>query len=697
MSVYTEKNLFVLETKNTHYVTAVDSDGHLRHIYWGRKCKAGDYFCTDARERNSNHSGVDFAKYEYMTYGGVVYRPSAFAATFSDGCRQAEFTFSDFSVFDEDGGNRLEITLTDKEYGLEAALVYRIKDDSDVIERFVRLKNESDNDITLNKVSSGEFNFPSLKPYLSTNANGAWASEFRLKKTPVECGVLTYESRKGNTGHGNCPYFILSQNADEVSGDVYFGTLAWSGNFRIEISRDFAGVTRAVAGISDMDFTYTLKKDETFTTPSVFCGYTRGFDEMSNQINRYAVENILPKKYAKEPLPVLYNSWEATGFDVNCKDQLELAKKAAAIGCELFVMDDGWFGRRNDDNAGLGDWFVNKDKFPDGLKPLIDGVKALGMKFGLWFEPEMVNPDSDLFRAHPDWAYHYPTRKAQLLRNQLVLNMTLPEVQEYIFNRLDSMLTEYDISYIKWDMNRPFSETGAKNLENPQELWYRHVTAVYSIVDRLKAAHPGLQIESCSSGGGRAELGALSHYDMVWTSDNTDPVDRLYIQEGYSMLYPIKCMRAWVTDTNRRERPNDLDFRFIVSMQGSLSLGGNLHRYSEEEIEKSKKYVALYKEIRNTVQFGDFHRLANYENDGFYATQYNDESQSVVFVCSPATSFFNDRLRIVLLRGLESKADYSVSVDGSEYKMSGSYLMNAGISLDLTRPFTGKIIRLKKL
>lgn len=697
MSVYTEKNLFVLETKNTHYAMAVDCEGHLRHLHWGGKCKVKDYFCSETEERNSNHSGADFAKYEYMTYGGVIYRPSAFAAAFSDGCRQAELQYSDFSVFDEENGSRLEITLKDEEYSLEATLVYRITDGSDIIERSVRIANNSDKDITLNKISSGEFNFPSLKPYISTNANGAWASEFRLTKTPVESGVLTYESRKGNTGHGNCPYFILSQNADENHGGVYFGALAWSGNFRIEISRDFAGVTRAVAGISDMDFSYTLKSGETFTTPSVFCGYTQGFAEMSNQMNRYAVDNILPKEFAKEPLPVLYNSWEATGFDVNCKDQLELAKIAADIGCELFVMDDGWFGQRNDDHAGLGDWFVNKEKFPDGLKPLIDGVKALGMKFGLWFEPEMVNPDSDLFREHPDWAYHYPTRKAQLMRNQLVLNMTRSDVQEYIFNRLDAMLNEYDISYIKWDMNRPFSETGAENLQNPQELWYRHVTAVYDIVDRLKAAHPGLQIESCASGGGRAELGALSHYDMVWTSDNTDPVDRLYIQEGYSMLYPIKCMRAWVTDTNRRERPNDLDFRFIVSMQGSLSLGGNLHEYTKEEIEKSKKYVALYKEIRNTVQFGDFYRLATYENNGFYATQYNDDSQSVVFVCSPATSFFNDRLRTVLFKGLDAHADYCVSFDDCQFTKSGSYLMNVGISLDLTRPFTGKIIRLKRM
>jgi alpha-galactosidase len=266
---------------------------------------------------------------------------------------------------------------------------------------------------------------------------------------------------------------------------------------------------------------------------------------------------------------------------------------AADIGCELFVMDDGWFGSRYNDNAGLGDWKVNKIKFPFGLKPLIDKVTSLGMKFGLWFEPEMVNPDSDLYRAHSEWAYHYDTRKSNELRQQLVLNLTREDVQEHVFRCMDDMLCEYDISYIKWDMNRAYSETGAQNLDNPQELWYRHTKAVYEIADRLKAKHPDLQIECCASGGGRVDLGSLSHFDMVWTSDNTDPVDRLDIQDGFSLLYPIKCMRAWVTDTGRDVRPNDWDFRFNVTMQGSLSIGGDLSKYSQEVLDLHKKYIAL--------------------------------------------------------------------------------------------------------
>ena len=271
--------------------------------------------------------------------------------------------------------------------------------------------------------------------------------------------------------------------------------------------------------------------------------------------------------------------------------QSALAKTAASIGVELFVMDDGWFGKRNNDLAGLGDWYVNKEKFPNGLDELIENVNAQGMDFGLWVEPEMVNPDSDLYRAHPDWVYHFEHRHADELRNQLVLNMTRDDVREYIFGRLDELLEKHNIKYIKWDMNRPFSQVGAENLENPQMYSYLHIMAVYGIVDELKKRHPQVQFESCASGGGRCDLGALSHFDQIWTSDNTDAVDRMTIQRGYSMLRPTKAMRAWVTDTTGLNKPCSLDFRFNVAMQGALGIGGNLTKYSGEELEICRKNI----------------------------------------------------------------------------------------------------------
>ena len=699
MLILEKDGVFILETENTHYVMSVSEQGLLCHEHWGRKCAdIEDYRCTyKPWERNSNHSARDLAKTEYIPYGGTCYRTPAFVAAYDDRCREAELTYRNFNVsFEDEDTFTLEIILEDSRYGLEVSLFYRLRESTDIIERFVKIRNNSDKQITLNKVATAEFSFPSTAPYSSLNFNGSWGAEFYPESTTVRNGVLTYENRKGGSNHTHTPAFILSHNATEKEGEVFFGALAWSGNYKVELSRDFAGITRAVIGINDFDFSYTLRPGEEFDTPSVYCGYVNGFGEMSNQMHAYAVEHILPKSFNKAPLPVLYNSWEATGFDVSCESQQKLAEIAADIGCELFVMDDGWFGERANDWAGLGDWYVNKEKFPDGLTPLIDKVKSLGMRFGLWFEPEMVNPDSDLYRTHPEWAYHYDTRDADLLRQQLVLNLTREDVKEYVFSVMDNMLCTYDISYIKWDMNRAYSQTGAENLDNPQELWYRHVKAVYEIADRLKEKHPSLQLECCASGGGRAELGALSHFDMVWTSDNTDPVDRLTIQQGFSMLYPIKCMRAWVTDTNRYSRPKDFDYRFNVTMQGSLSIGGDLTKYSEQELELHRKYISLYKEIRETVQFGRLYRLASFEKDKIFATQYVKDGSSVLFLCRDVNTFFNEKFYRIKLDGLDGFSRYDIEYDGKTENLSGDYLMNVGLEFEMGGTLQSKIILINK-
>ena len=316
----------------------------------------------------------------------------------------------------------------------------------------------------------------------------------------------------------------------------------------------------------------------------------------------------------------------------------------------------------------------------------------------MWFEPEMVNEDSDLYREHPEWVYHYDTRKPSLLRNQLVLNLTMPEVKQYVFDVMDKMLSAHNIRYIKWDMNRPFSEIGAPNLENQRDLWRLHTLAVYDVADRLKEKYPYLQIEACSSGGGRAEYGALEHFDMAWTSDNTDPVDRLEIQRGFSMLYPRKSMRAWVTDWNSGSRPTSLDFRFNVSMQGSLSIGSNLLKYNDGEIEKCRHYIAMYKDIRELVQFGRLYRLKNYRDDGMSTNQYvsHDKSRSVLFICSAATSFFNRQFKTFNLKGLDENAEYKIKMPDGEMTKSGAYLMNVPLTIRLSTPLESVIWTIEK-
>ena len=673
-------NIFILETKSTHYVIGIDSEGGNHHIYWGRKCDIDDYEIDFNEGENSHNTMLDEFTQEYTVFGSTMYRGSALKANFADGCRETDLKYIGYEI----ENNTLVLKFADTHYPLEVCLNYKLADGLDIITRWTTVKNTGSENISFEKLFSAELNLPSKNPYTFKNTNGSWAGEFIETNTAVEGGTVVFESRRGISGHNNSPSFIAYQNADEKMGDVYFASLAYSGNFKVSCSRDLYNTTRVILGLNDFDFEYLLKSGESFDTPQVYCGYTQGFGDMTRQMNRFVLDCVLPKPYNKTPLPVLYNSWEATYFDVSSENQCALAKRAAQMGVELFVMDDGWFGKRNDDRAGLGDWFVNKDKFPNGLTELIDTVNSLGMDFGLWVEPEMVNPDSDLFRTHPDWTYHYKNRKANELRNQLVLNMTRGDVQEYIFNLLDTLLAENNIKYFKWDMNRALSETGAENLDVPKMLWYLHTKAVYDIVDRLKAKHPDVTIESCCSGGGRSDLGALQHFDMFWTSDNTDGIDRMTIQKGCSLLKPIKAMRAWVTDIEGINKPCSLDFRFAVAMQGSLGVGGNLTKYSDDDLEKCKKYIALYKSIRDIVQFGDLYRILDIEKDEVLLNLYADEdkSRAVAFLLANGTRFYKKRIPICF-EGLDEDKRYKLTLQGNTYEKSGAYLKNKGISLHI--------------
>lgn len=672
-----ENNLFVLRTNNTDYALCIDENGYNRHIYWGKKCRAEDYFVLCTGDENSNHTKLDEYKQEITPFGGTMYRDCDMKAVFNDGCREIDLEFVQSKADD----NRLTLVFKDKFYPLTVKVSYETFEDSDIMKRFVTVENNGSDNIVFERLYSAQFNLPSVKPYTFQNTNGAWGGEFVKCESKVEGGYTTWESRKGASNHNNSPYFIAYQNADEKTGDVYFASLAYSGNFKVCAGRDLYGVTRITMGMNDFDFSHTLKAGESFDTPAVYFGYTcKGLGDMSRQMNRFSLNHILPKQFSKNPLPVIYNSWEATGFDVSTAHQTKLAKIASGLGVELFVMDDGWFGERKDDHAGLGDWYVNKEKFPNGLAELISNVNALGMDFGLWVEPEMVNPDSDLYRNHPEWAYHYPHRQANELRHQLVLNMTRPDVQQYIFETIDKLLTDYNIKYIKWDMNRPFSETGAENLENPKMYSYFHTMAVYDIVDRLKAKHPDVAIESCASGGGRCDLGALSHFDQAWTSDNTDAIDRMTIQKGYSLLRPIKTMRAWVTDIAGINKPCSLDFRFNIAMQGALSLGGNLLKYSQEDLDICRKNIAVYKEIRDIVQFGDLYRILDAEEDEVLLNQYVsvDKTKSVAFLASRGTRFYKKRMPLTF-DGLDENKCYEVKIKDKTYVKSGAFLMNVGI------------------
>lgn len=692
MIFYLEENrIFVLETENTHYVFGIDPAGYNRHLHWGAKCDPADYAFTEIGDENSNHSMLDEYRQELTPFGSTVYRTCDLKAQFADGCREVALRYTGYRLEDD----TLRVAFADAYYPLQVRLGYRVYPGLDIIKRWVEVENTGSAPISFERLFSAGFSLPGMDPYTFENTNGAWGGEFLPCRTVLDGGNLVYESHRGASNHNQSPYFIAHRGATETRGAVYFGSLAYSGNFKVIAGRDLYGITRVSLGMNDFDFSHTLEPGAHLETPPVYCGKTEGLGEMSRQMNRFCLEHLLPFEFRAEPLPVLYNSWEATEFNVNVADQTRLAEIAAGIGVELFVMDDGWFGARNNDRAGLGDWFVNPEKFPGGLDELIGNVNALGMDFGLWVEPEMVNPDSDLYRAHPDWTYHFPHRHADELRHQLVLNMTRSDVQAYILDCLDRLLTDHNIRYIKWDMNRPFSQVGAENLADSKMYSYLHTMAVYRIVDELKRRHPGVQFESCASGGGRCDLGAISHFDQVWTSDNTDGIDRMTIQKGYSMLHPIKTMRAWVTDIAGINKPCSLDFRFHIAMQGALGLGGNLEKYSPEELEICRRNVALYKEIRPLVQFGDLYRILDADRDEVLCNQYvsRDKMQAVLFLSARGTRFFKKKMNL-RFAGLALDRAYVFTLDGVAYKKGGAFLMEVGLPVYVRGADYNQIVRL---
>jgi len=690
------KQIFSVDTCGMSYVFALDVTGLLRHLYWGKKLNNPEEFIIHpVPEISSNDLPVDQTWEEYTPWGGLRFKESSLKATFSDGVRDVVLKYDGYSV----EGDHLVIRMKDACYPLKVDLHYRAWPESDLIERWVVLTNTGTDPILLENVQSGEFNLPGTGYHL-TNVSGHWGVEQQTFREPMLPGKKILESRRGTTGHNHSPYFVMDKSADDDQGEVWFGVLAYSGNFRITVEATPYHTTRIQAGINNFDFSWKLKGGETFQTPSVFAGYTTGgFGEMSRTLHRFARTNILPAGFRDKIRPVLYNSWEATAFDIDCESQMKLAEMAAEMGVEQFVIDDGWFGARNTDKAGLGDWFINKQKFPDGLTPLINKVKSLGMEFGIWIEPEMVNPDSDLYRNHPDWCFHFPTRERTPSRKQLVLNMTRPEVQEYLFSVLNDLLSQNDIDFVKWDMNRPISEPGADNLDSDdrKSVWHRYSLAVMNLCDRLRQQHPAVSIEACASGGGRVDWGSLSHFDQVWTSDNTEAPDRILIQEGFSLIYPAKAMRAWVTDSpyyvSKKVIP--LEFRIHVPMSGSLGIGGNLPHWTPEMRALAKEQVTLYKSIRHIIQEGDLYRLNSLrKGDGFQALQYvKDQKESVVFFYLLGNSLLKTVFHLNL-KGLHPEKRYKLTVDGNELVKSGDYLMYVGFDLKVQGDYQSRVIHL---
>ncbi len=581
----------------------------------------------------------------------------------------------------------LRVRLADPAQPFEATLCYRLTPEHDIVERWVEVANTGSLPVQIDALAFATLHFPNGTTEL-TSVAGWWTREFTASRERLPMGVRSIEQKTVQTGHYANPFFLLNRpgQAWEETGDVYFGALAFSGAWRIAFEQLFTLDVRCHAGYNPFDFSLTLQPGERHTTPAVVIGLSaEGWGGASRRLHAFALERVLPQP-ADHPAvrPVLYNSWEATYFNLTPEGQIALARKAAAMGVELFCVDDGWFGGRRDDHAGLGDWTVSPDVFPTGLDPLIDEVHRLGMQFGLWVEPEMVNPYSDLYRAHPDWVLHFPGRPRTEWRYQLLLDFGRPDVVEHIYALLHDLLARHAIDFIKWDMNRYATEPGSAA---GQAIWRAHTAGVYSIMDRLRRAFPRLQIESCASGGGRVDLGILGRADQVWTSDNTDAFDRIRIQEGYSLAYPARAMEAWVTHAVNHQTglPSPLSLRFDVAMRGALGIGSNLNELGDEELAEYARYIAFYKRIRPVVQGGRLYRLQRLEEFGASVIEYvSPDGRAAVYSVAVLGYLQGWTRPPAPLRGLDPAEVYRVSdCHGAEvYRASGFELMVTGIPGD---------------
>jgi alpha-galactosidase len=700
------RKLWLLTTGHSSYAMGLDANGELQNLYWGAPLWRAEDLPAAAQRRDI--SSFDprqmLENEEFAGWGGPRYYEPALKITREDGNRDLVLRYLSHRIRQND----LDIVLKDVSDDIEVTLHYRVYANLGVLRRYATIQNKTEHPFTIESAQSGTWYLPAGEGYQLSYVTGRWAAESQINREPIHEGVKVLESRKGHTSHNFNPWFeIDTGDAGENHGRVWFGALGWSGNWRISVEQTPYRQVRVTGGFNSFDFAYPLKPGEQLETPAFYGGFVDdGFGGASRLMHRFEREEILPGGTSARVRPVLYNSWEATGFNVTEAGQKQLATSAAKLGVELFVVDDGWFGKRNNDRAGLGDWVVNPQKFPQGLKGLIDHVNGLGMDFGLWVEPEMVNADSDLYRAHPDWVINFPGRPRSELRNQMILNLARSDVRDYVFGVLDKLAGEYNIRYFKWDMNRSFSEPGWPE-EGPtgeRKLWVEYVRNLYDVIDRLRAKHPKLEIESCSGGGGRIDLGILRRVDEVWTSDNTEAFDRLRIQEGFSQMYAPRIMSAWVTDVpnmNRRSAP--LAYRFLVAMQGALGIGANLNQWTAEDSAAAAKMIALYKRIRPTIQLGELYRLFSPRVGDLTANQYvsADGKQAVLFAFRHSQQY-STAAPTIRLRGLDAKALYRVeSIDGKlvekQGQLSGAFLMSAGLNLNLRGDYDSTAVILERV
>lgn len=713
--LYNQKSrIFTLQTKNTMYQIWIDKFDYLLHLYYGTKIeneelaylvKNIDRACSGQpyEAMNDRTYSIDIFPQEYSAFGSGDYRSSSILVENSDGSQVLDLRFKSFTIYEgkyklqglpavyatEEEADTLEIILEDRHSKVEVTLLYGVFNTLDVITRAVTVKNCGDGGIYLNRLLS-----MCLDLYENTydfiSFYGKHMLERQVERRPLSHGKISVESVRGVSSHHQNPFVILcEQNADEDYGCCYGFSFVYSGNFLAEAEVDQINQTRLVMGINPTGFRYCLEKGEVFTAPEVVMVFSEsGLGGLSRNYHDVYRNHLCRGNYVQKQRPVLINNWEATYLNFDEKKILEIASMAAEVGIEMMVMDDGWFGKRNTDLAGLGDWVVNREKIPSGIHGLCKKINNLGIKMGIWIEPEMVNEDSDLYRTHPDWCIKVPNRPPVRTRYQLVLDMTRKEVRDYLFESLTKILDDTNIEYIKWDMNRNLTDlySGALPKERQGELFHRYVLGVYELMERILRRYPGILLENCSGGGGRFDPGMLYYSPQIWCSDNTDAIDRIKIQYGTSFCYPVSTMGAHVSvvPNHGNGRITDFKTRGIVAMAGTFGYELDITQLSEEDKNMIQLQIKEFKKNYDIIQYGDYYRLTDVTNNNEYAAwQFVDKKKSKS-LCSFVNISGTANAPIIRLRlkGLDSMKKYKINKEERIY--SGEVLMKAGIVIPET-------------
>ena len=705
---FEQERIFKLDTPNTSYLFGiVDEENFLGHIYYGASINdhhIGYLMRTEeapfvpSRNNRERGSFLDSFPMEYAGHGLGDFRESCISVRTPGGHTGLALSYRSHTIYKgkkalkglpatfgtEADCTTLEVLCEDPVLKLQVILSYTAFSDVDVITRNVRVVNAGTEAIYLTKVYSACLDMDN-QDFQMLSLHGSWARERHIQWRPVGYGVQSVVSFRGEPSHQDHPFMALAEKGvTQDSGDVYAMHFVYSGNFIAQVQMSQFDSVRAVMGVHPQDFCFKLEPQDEFQAPEVVMVYSHeGLGRMTRTFHDLYRTHLIRGAYKDKKRPILINNWEATYFDFNTEKLIAIAKQASEVGIEMLVMDDGWFGTRNSDNCALGDWIVNEEKLPGGLKYLVDEVNKLGMKFGIWFEPEMISPDSDLYRAHPDWAIAIPGRTPTQSREQYVLDLTRKEIRDYTYESVASVLRSANIEYVKWDMNRQLTDLGSADLpaDRMGEIYHRYVLAVYELQERLMQEFPYLLLENCSGGGARFDPGMLYYSPQIWCSDDTDAVERLSIQEGTALIYPLSAMGAHVSDCPNHTvgRVTPFETRGYVALAGTFGYELDVTKIPEEDRAMIPEQVAMYHKYNDLVRTGDYYRLASYSENHFYAcymvVDKKKEEALVTFV--QVLNRPNCHSRKIYLRGLDPLKKYQV--EGQERIYTGDVLMKAGI------------------